>query len=443
MSLPRVVLSHSGIQYTYPLALALQEMGALEKFYGTLCYHDRYWLIKILKSFPTVFGRVLKQLERRQYSQLYSEALVIHSWPEIRARLLRFLSGRNYFTHNVLQHYQCRQFDAYVSTQLDRLTFDVFIGLSGSTLHSLRRAKQLGKIAIVDQHDIHYQLAAKLLSGELEACPELKETIPYWPPYQPYLDVVREEIEIADFILVPSTFALESHFDAGIPREKLILMLHAVEPPYEVLCDRRVSDKTFRILFVGTITQRKGIKYLLEAVKQLNQPNIELTLLGDAHGDVRDFLASYQPYFKWVDYVPHGELKSYFEKSDVVVLPTIYDAFGLSALEAMAAGRPVIVSQNCAAGSDVVRDGIDGYIVPIRDVEILKDRLTRLYHNDELKEIMGRNASARVKTFGWQTYRKKLNSFLVSIKDHVSKKETLDSESELLQSNSSPLAGEE
>lgn len=423
VSLPRVVLSHSGIQYTYQIALALQEVGALEKFYGTLCYHEKYWLIKAFKSLPPALSeKILNLLKRRQYSHLNSETVVIHPWPEIMARLIRSLAGRNYFTNNALQHYQCRQFDSYVSAKLDRLTFDVFIGLSGSALHSLRRAKTLGKIAIIDQHDIHYQAAARFLSEELEACPEFKETIPYWPPYQPYLDVVRQEMEEADFILVPSTFALESHLAAGIPKEKLVLMLHAVEPQYEVLCDRRISSRPFRILFVGTISQRKGIKYLLEAVKQLNKPNIELTLVGEAHRKI-DLLALYEPYFKWVGYVPHEQLKSYFEQSDVLVLPTIYDAFGLSALEAMAAGLPVIVSENCAAGSDVVRDGIDGYVVPIRDVEVLKDRLLRLYHNQELREIMSRNASARVKTFHWQSYLTQLGSFLELIKERTDQKE--------------------
>ena len=412
-----VVLSHAGIQYTHQIAFALDQIGVLKKFYGPFCYHEQSRFVKTLELFSQapLIKAVLKRLEKHGRSRLNIEKIDMNPWPEMVTRFSRFSFGRNYFTNNVLQHYQNRWFDYSVSKKLERLNFDVFIGLSGSALYSLRQAKRLGKITVVDQHDIHYQLATRLLAEELKACPELKETIFYWPPYEPYLEVLRQEMELADFILVPSTFSLDSHLEAGIPREKLVLMLHATEPECEVLDGHFLSRRsTFRVLSVGTLTQRKGIKYLLEAVKQLNQPDMELTLVGDLSGG-SDLLEAYKPYFKWVGFVPHEELKQYFKQADVVVLPTIYDAFGLSALEAMASGVPVIVSENCAAGSDIVRDGVDGFVIPIRNVEVLKDRLLRLYHNQELKEIMGQNAAMRAKAFSWQSYVNELRAFLGSI----------------------------
>jgi glycosyltransferase involved in cell wall biosynthesis len=313
----------------------------------------------------------------------------------------------NYFTTNRLRHWQNRAFDFFVSSQLARTSFDVLIALSGSALYSLRRAKKLGKVAVLDQHDIHFRLAATLLQEERERCPEFSSTIPYWPPLKSYLRCLEEEMLLADYILVPSTFSLHSHLDAGVPFEKLILLPHATEPPYESSSRKRHLDGKFRVLFAGSITQRKGVKYLLEAIKQLDSPMLELVMVGDIVGNSAA-LESYKGYFRWVGYVSHELLAAYFGMSDVLVLPSIYDAFGLVALEAMAAGLPVIVSEHTAAGSDVVRDGIDGFVIPIRDIGALKDRLMRLYSNEELRIQMGRNGQERVKQFNWDSYKTRL-----------------------------------
>jgi glycosyltransferase involved in cell wall biosynthesis len=161
------------------------------------------------------------------------------------------------------------------------------------------------------------------------------------------------------------------------------------------------------VLFAGSITQRKGVKYLLEAIKQLDSPMLELVMVGDIVGNSAA-LEAYKGYFRSVGYVSHELLAAYFGMSDVLVLPSIYDAFGLVALEAMAAGLPVIVSEHTAAGSDVVRDGIDGFVIPIRDIGALKDRLMRLYSNEELRIQMGRNGQERVKQFNWDSYKTRL-----------------------------------
>lgn len=400
---PSVVLSHGGVQYSYQLAFALQEAGFLKAFWTTY-YHDNGW------------GRFFlpRYLGRRHHEGLNKELVYSIFSPELFQRALTFSLGKNYFTTVRTLHWRNRLFDRNVSRRLGRFDFDLFIGLSGSSLYSLEKAKSLGKVLIVDQHDIHYSLAARLLHEERELHPEFADSMPYWPPLEPYLEKVRREFEIADFILAPSTFALNSHLEAGIPREKLILMPHALRSFDPSAASFRKNDGKFRILFVGTLTQRKGLKYLLEAVRGLAHPRIELILIGDRMAS-REALAPYRDYFRHLGYLTGDELKQQFRNAHLLVLPSVYDAFGLVVLEAMAAGLPVIVSENTAAGSDVVRNETDGFVVPIRDVEVLKDRINRLYENPSLREEMGRNASERVKEFSWQAYRTRLKKTLENI----------------------------
>ncbi len=262
----------------------------------------------------------------------------------------------------------------------------------------------MGKIAVIDQHDIHHRAAECLLAEERESSPDWSGTTTYWPPLRSYLDRLDEEFRYADYILVPSTFALRTHLEAGIPESKLILVHHGVEAGYESLPRKRVPDGTFRVLFAGQITQRKGVVYLLEAVKRIGRPDVDLVLLGDLAPRAVG-LKKYEGCFRRAEYAPHGRLKSFFDQADVLVLPSIYDAYGLVAVEAMAAGLPVIVSENTAAGSDVVRDGVDGFVVPIRDAEAIRDRLLRLKNDPDLARRMGESARARVREFGWSAYK--------------------------------------
>ena len=87
------------------------------------------------------------------------------------------------------------------------------------------------------------------------------------------------------------------------------------------------------------------------------------------------------------------------------VLPSIVEGSAKTTYEAMAAGLPVVTTLN--AGS-VVRDGVDGFIVPIRDQDALKRRLLFLYENRDEARAMGEAARKRVREFSWETYESRL-----------------------------------
>ena len=401
----RVILSHAGVQYSYPLARALYELGVLERFFTTFLFSPKHPVARFLAILPERLREPLSGYLHRRIADGLAEAPVeACAWPEFWRRTGTVLFGRSARMANRLIAWQNRAFDVRVARCLRHASYDILIALSGSALESIRVAKRMGKIAIVDQHDIHYRTAERLLAEEQERSPAWSATTGYWPPLRNYLERLEEEMQLADYILVPSGFSLRTHLEAGIPSSKLIRVCHGVEAPFESLPRERRPDGTFRILFAGQITQRKGVPYLLEAVKALGQSDVELVLLGDRVRGVPN-LDPYKRFVRHVGYVPHGKLKFFFDQADVLVLPSIYDAFGMVALEAMAAGLPVIVSENTAAGSDVVRDGIDGFVVPIRDVEILKDRLLRLKNDPDLARRMGEHGRIRVQAFGWKAYK--------------------------------------
>lgn len=170
-------------------------------------------------------------------------------------------------------------------------------------------------------------------------------------------------------------------------------------------------EKTFRLLFVGQLSQRKGIRYLLEAFRNLHLPGAELVLVGSIIGSGKG-LQHYRDVFQHVPNVPRSEVHHWFERADIFVYPSLHEGSALAIYEALACGLPVITTPN--SGS-VVQDGIQGYIVPIRDVERLKEKILLLYENRELRQEMSRRARLRAEEFTWAAYRQRLGGILLNL----------------------------
>ena len=167
-------------------------------------------------------------------------------------------------------------------------------------------------------------------------------------------------------------------------------------PPYRG--KRHRSSCTF--LFAGGISQRKGIKYLLEAWRRIRRPGWRLQLLGPLPrdlGPLRPYLDEVEPLGR----VAHSEMPARMAAADVFVFPSLFEGSAVVTYEALACGLPSVVSPE--AGS-VVRDGVEGFVVTPRDVETLAARLERLGQDPTLRDEMRVAARRRALSFGWARY---------------------------------------
>jgi alpha-maltose-1-phosphate synthase len=161
----------------------------------------------------------------------------------------------------------------------------------------------------------------------------------------------------------------------------------------------------FRLLFVGHLSQRKGIGYVLEAAKRLRGlPGLELVLVGRKVGAEAAF-APYADLFRHVSHVPFHEVHTLFQDADVFVYPSLHEGSAFVTYEALASGLPIVTTPN--AGS-VVRDGVEGFVVPIRDVDALVERIERLHRDPDLRRAMSEAARARARDFTWAHYRRRV-----------------------------------
>ena len=179
------------------------------------------------------------------------------------------------------------------------------------------------------------------------------------------------------------------------------------------------------LLFVGRIEPLKGTDTLLQAVQLLRArgqlpPQLSLSIIGGDPDQPRESrLAELQRLMELRDELGLGEvvtflgkraqetLPDYYVAADVVVMPSLYESFGMVALEAMACGTPVVASQ-VGGLAYLVRDGETGYLVPDRDPAALADRLSRLLSNPQLRAQMGAQAVLHARTYAWPDITRKV-----------------------------------
>jgi glycosyltransferase involved in cell wall biosynthesis len=161
----------------------------------------------------------------------------------------------------------------------------------------------------------------------------------------------------------------------------------------------------FSLIWAGSFTQTKGIVYLLEALARRPIPNMELVLTGYPYGH-RDPVQAYEDrvQVRRLGYVTRTRLAETMSRCHVHVFPTLLEGFGRSIIEAMASGLPVVTTPNCA-GPDLIDDGLTGFIVPIRDVDAVCDRLCWIHAHPEEAMEMGERARRRVASLTQPDYR--------------------------------------
>ena len=275
---------------------------------------------------------------------------------------------------------------------------NLFVGWSSLSLYSLRRAKELGAITVIDRGSSHMQHQTEILKEEYERW-GLKFTGTHAGVYERELQEYKE----ADRISIPSLYVKRTFLEEGIPESKLIHV------PYGVSLSEFYpfpkEDKTFRVIHCGGITLRKGVQYLLQAFYELNLPDAELWLVGSIDPEMIPFLTKYQS-----DRIilkgqqPQNTLRWFYSQCSVFCIASIEDGFGMVISQAMACGLPVIHTTN-TGGSDIARDGIDGFCIPIRDVEAIKEKILFFYENPDKRADMGQSALLQAQnTLSWDKY---------------------------------------
>ena len=265
-------------------------------------------------------------------------------------------------------------------------------------------------VKILNYPSTHHNNQIRCFDEEKELEPSFSSMLlPNWSLVaKEKIEKLDAEIRLADKILLGSTFAKDSFIAEGVQEQKLEVISYGTDTSLFHPLQNKYSDpevKNFRVLFVGGIGQFKGISYLLKAYKQFKGPGTELVLIGNIIGD-KTPLEPYKESFTHFQHMPRTELANFYQSADVFVFPTLHEGMGLVVLEAMASGLPVITTPN--GPSDIVQDGISGFLVPVRNIEAIVEKLELLRTHPEERYRMGSNARKRALEFCWDNYEKRI-----------------------------------
>ena len=380
------------MHYAVPALFAQAEM--LDVFYTDI--HADDWLVRLgLSWWPKAMRP--KSVQRILGRRL--PALLVHV-----TRTVPFAAIQCVFTNSDIE--------PPIRRALERDGFggaNALYTLSNGDIEIVRKARKAGLFVVHEQ--IINPDVGRILFEERERFPGIEP--------QESLDRIAADEgrdiaqwEEAHLLLAPSEFVREGMIRMGADPEKIAIVEYGLPKEWFNTVSEPVCG---RVLYAGIVGLRKGAHYLAHAKRMLDDRGVqtEVRIVGPVHSTIVEHPAFQGPIY--CGQVPRTRMAEEFRRADVFVLPTVSDSFALVHLEAMACGVPVITTPNCGS---VVRDGVDGFIVPIRDAKLLADRIEQIVMDRALRERMSQNAKERAGQFTWERYGERLLSAVSSITPH-------------------------
>ena len=375
--------------------------GRFHSYYMADQFNQRNVLDQLITSYPRY--EVLKYgIPGEKLTSLLMWEVTYRSWSKF-ARLTHL--NDNYGIPMLNEFY-----DRLAVRHLNPNT-DVFIGWSSKSERSLAKAKANGALAIVERNSSHIEVQTEILKEEFERIGKTRYRMFTHPAV---IEKELREYEMADFISVPSSFAKRSFMEKGFPEAKIFQNAYGVNLTSFVPAPKH--DDVFRVVYVGQMSLRKGVHYLLQAFEVLKLKNAELWLIGAMTPDLQSMIAKAGPNVKYHGIKSQAELKQLYPQGSVFALCSLEEGMAHVQTQAMACGLPLICTTN-TGGEDLIHDGVEGFVIPIRNVEAIKEKIEWMYlHQEEAKE-MGKRARANVgKGFTWSDFADRYVAFL---KDHL------------------------
>ncbi len=277
-----------------------------------------------------------------------------------------------------------------------------------SSLFTFREANRLGIQSFYDLPIGYWRAAHRLLEVERNRWPEWIPTMRGLDETVEKLNNKDEELKLADRIFVASTFTAETLRD--YPGKLAPIEVIPYGFPSVVNGKRNyasfVSKRPLKLLYVGGLSQRKGIADLFEAVASFGQ-NVTLTLVGRKVTDSCAPLNTALLRHRWIPSLPHEKILTLMREHDVLVFPSLFEGFGLVITEAMSQGTPVITTDR-TAGPDLIEHGKNGWLIGAGSSTALKESIEAILLKPQIIQEFGEAAMAVARRRPWEIYSQEL-----------------------------------
>jgi glycosyltransferase involved in cell wall biosynthesis len=396
-----VLLTHPfGNASVRALLETLHRSGMLSRFVTTLGWS--------LESYPKLAGKIRGKL-RRNYA-LPADKIDIHPLRESVRLLAGILHLKGLTRHEsgwagIDRVWQ--SLDREAARRLRR-------GDYGQDLHAVYAyedcaeqiflaARDLGLKRIYDLPIAYWETTQRLLREEAQRYPDWEPTLLGTRDSAEKLSRKTRELELAELVVCPSQFVLES-LPANVRAQEKCLFAPFGSPHVDLA--NRLSEKNpgapLRVLFAGALTQRKGLADLFAAMKMIDSRAVELVVMGSLLRPLQWYRERFAQ-FVYEPPRPHRDFLQLMQSCDVFVFPSIVEGRALVQQEAMACGLPLIATKNAGA-DDLIDDGTTGFLVPIRSPDAIAEKISWCAANRSLISGMGIAARERAGQLNWNKY---------------------------------------
>lgn len=379
--LTKVSVAMLGARRHYAVPRLLHEAGLLDRFFTDSYIGNKPWLEAGLRVLPASTRPVaVSRWLGRKSDALPGEKVVSFEWlglwyawslsrsrSDTEAQSI-YAEGARRFSEACLKHRIC--------------TSDIIWGFNGAASGLFEAAKRANKLCVLEQTSNPREIEGALTTEEYALSQDWLVGGPRTSSETDRCETEVRERELAHCILAGSQFVADGLVSLGVDRAKVVVAPFGVDLSRFSWVQRPAFSRSrkLRVLFVGRVSVMKGVPYLLRALKELGPKLVEARFVGKI-GINPDRLRDFSDVATFVGAVPRSEVLRQYRWADVFCFPSITEGSAAVTYEALATGLPVVTTPN--AGS-IVRDGVDGFTVPVRSLEKIVEALHGYANNPEL-----------------------------------------------------------
>lgn len=300
--------------------------------------------------------------------------------------------------------------DWRTSHYLKSSSANIYHGWTHESLRSIRVAKSKGMLTILERGNPHPNYVKKIHDEEAGHYGRKSNFIiddknPFMRHFNHCryeMDEAIAEIDEADYVFVNSDFCARTYIDNGVSQQKVIVIPRGFEVDQFSSRPLQEDGDKFILLFVGQLMIRKGVKYLLDAWRELNLPNAELWFVGAVTKELDQLIDRERDAAAGIQYLGHvQDTSKYYQSASAFILPSLDEGSAKVTYEAMASGLPCILT----AETGSIADGSNAIIIPIKSSVAIKSSILELYSNCKYRNQLGVKAREAISKYTWDYYQ--------------------------------------
>lgn len=405
----KVVLSHpTGNQNVRAALDGLNKAEMLSQFYTSIASFENGFLDNIGSLRP------LQEIHRRRFDPSLRHLTKSFPYKET-GRLLFSKAGLKKLTQHetgpfsvdAVYHFIDRK-TAEKVRKVHRKNISAVYAYEDGAEFTFRAARESGIQCLYDLPIGYWKTARKILAEEMEKWPDWSATLTGFMDSPAKLARKNAELQMADRIFVASHFTAQTLDDFDGRLAPVEVIPYGFPPVTHKRDYSSFNGRRLKILYVGSLSQRKGIANLFAAVEAFSS-HVELTVIGRRVTDNCPALEAVLKKHRWIPSLSHSDILNMMQQHDVLVFPSLFEGFGLVITEAMSQGTPVITTAH-TAGPEFISDEYNGWIIEAGSTIALKNSLEKILSDTSCIKSAGRAAMDTAAKRPWEIYGKELAS---------------------------------